>query len=386
MLTAGFNHVATLTNDAQRLHAFYEDVFEAEVVRNAPEVDGNDAVWLSIIKVGDRAELNVFQIEGNTEADRQVPMFGRGRLDHFALQAADVAAFETIRDRLSPGGGRLVRDRLRSRAERLLPRPGRAGGGGLRAQSRRRARRHQSSGHAGHPLRRDRRLTSGAGRCLGCGGRRKGVPMSGTRTARGQATEEAWGLLRSMLDDMATMVGTESETELELVEGYRALARITALAAEISFDVDPAAPWFFPMNSWARMVGGPNPDGDYQLAMIDGARPYRITGTRNSVTYLGFQVLAGRGLTPRRMAAYVSDTDLALDADGRFALVLATLEPDAAELDGAAWVPVPEDASAVVVRQYVADRSAEVMADLAIAPLDPPGVPRSPPMRPSPSR
>lgn len=77
MLTAGFNHVATLTNDAQRLHAFYEDVFEAEVVRNAPEVDGNDAVWLSIIKVGDRAELNVFQIEGNTEADRQVPMFGR---------------------------------------------------------------------------------------------------------------------------------------------------------------------------------------------------------------------------------------------------------------------------------------------------------------------
>ena len=104
MLTNGFNHVATLTNDAPRLHAFYEEVFDAEVVRNAPEIDGNDAVWLSIIKLGESAELNVFQIRGNTEADRQVPMFGRGRLDHFALQAADTDAFETIRERLMARG------------------------------------------------------------------------------------------------------------------------------------------------------------------------------------------------------------------------------------------------------------------------------------------
>jgi len=104
MLTVGLNHVATLTNDAARLHAFYEEVFEAEVVRDAPEVEGDDAVRLSIIKVGTWAELNVFQIEGNTEADRQVPMFGRGRLDHFALQAASVDAFETIRERLIDRG------------------------------------------------------------------------------------------------------------------------------------------------------------------------------------------------------------------------------------------------------------------------------------------
>jgi catechol 2,3-dioxygenase-like lactoylglutathione lyase family enzyme len=99
MLTVGLNHVATLTNDAARLHAFYEEVFEAEVVRDAPEGDAT-AVRLSIIKVGPWAELNVFQIQGNTEADRQVPMFGRGRLDHFALQAASIEAFETIRERL----------------------------------------------------------------------------------------------------------------------------------------------------------------------------------------------------------------------------------------------------------------------------------------------
>ena len=104
MLTSGLNHVALLTNDAKRLHAFYEEVFDAVVVRDAPEVEGIDAVRLSIIKIGPTAELNVFQIVGNTEADRQTPMFGRGRLDHFALEAASVDSFETIRDRLIARG------------------------------------------------------------------------------------------------------------------------------------------------------------------------------------------------------------------------------------------------------------------------------------------
>ena len=104
MLTIGLNHVATLTNDANRLHAFYEDVFDAEVVRDAPETQGNTAVRLSIIKIGPWAELNVFHIDGNVEAHRQTPMFGRGRLDHFALQAASVEAFETIRERLIARG------------------------------------------------------------------------------------------------------------------------------------------------------------------------------------------------------------------------------------------------------------------------------------------
>ena len=123
------NHVATLTKDAKRLHAFYEEVFEAEVVRDAPEIDGQDAVRLSIVMIGPHTELNVFQIEGNTEADHQVPMFGRGRLDHFALQAASLEAFETIRDRLMARGAcRLLRHRLRTGAQPVLPRPRRTRG------------------------------------------------------------------------------------------------------------------------------------------------------------------------------------------------------------------------------------------------------------------
>ena len=104
MLTIGLNHVATLTNDPARLHAFYEEVFEAEVVRDGPEVEGDATIRLSVVRIGPWSELNVFHIDGNTEADRQVPMFGRGRIDHFALQAASIDAFETIRDRLIARG------------------------------------------------------------------------------------------------------------------------------------------------------------------------------------------------------------------------------------------------------------------------------------------
>lgn len=103
MLTNGYNHVAILTNDTERLHAFYQEVFDAKV--RATGLAGEEGpVRLSIVDVGPFSELNVFEIEDNTEAERQTPMFGRGRIDHLALQAASLAAFETIRDRLTARG------------------------------------------------------------------------------------------------------------------------------------------------------------------------------------------------------------------------------------------------------------------------------------------
>ena len=98
MLLNGLNHVAILTNDTGRLHEFYREVFEATAQDVGPEVE--PGLRMSIIHIGPSSELNVFEIEGNTEADRQVPMFGRGRIDHLALHAGSIDAFDTIRDRL----------------------------------------------------------------------------------------------------------------------------------------------------------------------------------------------------------------------------------------------------------------------------------------------
>jgi hypothetical protein len=125
-------------------------------------------------------------------------------------------------------------------------------------------------------------------------------------------------------------------------------------------------------------VGGPNPDGEYFLAMIDGHHRYRVRGCRGTTSYLGFQVLAGVGLTPRRMGAYVSDRDLTPGDDGTFAFVLAAEEPSVEELAGDRWVAIPDDSSAIVVREYIADRAAEVAAVITIEPLDPPGPPAVP--------
>jgi catechol 2,3-dioxygenase-like lactoylglutathione lyase family enzyme len=104
VLTSGFNHVAILTGDTERLQAFYTEVFDAVVLRDGPETDMDPDVRMTVIHVGPTAELNVFQIKGNSEAEHQTPMFERGRLDHLALQAESIAAFETIRDRLMARG------------------------------------------------------------------------------------------------------------------------------------------------------------------------------------------------------------------------------------------------------------------------------------------
>jgi catechol 2,3-dioxygenase-like lactoylglutathione lyase family enzyme len=104
MLLDGFNHVAVLTKDTDRLHAFYEEVFGAEVIYSGGEPGNEEPVRFSIIRVGPRSEINVFEVDGNTEAERQTPMFGRGRIDHLAVQAASLESFETIRDRLRQRG------------------------------------------------------------------------------------------------------------------------------------------------------------------------------------------------------------------------------------------------------------------------------------------
>jgi catechol 2,3-dioxygenase-like lactoylglutathione lyase family enzyme len=96
MLLGGINHVAVLTGDTDRLTAFYSEVFDVPF----ETIQEGDGFRLTLVYVGPSAELNVFEISDNDEHRRQVPMFGRGRLDHLALEAASIDAFDTIRERL----------------------------------------------------------------------------------------------------------------------------------------------------------------------------------------------------------------------------------------------------------------------------------------------
>ena len=99
MLLDGVNHIAWISKDVARLGRFYAEVFDAQVgpTRDHGELPGET---MTTITIGPRTELNIVTIEGNTEPDRQTPMWGRGRIDHIGFSAGSPEAFETIRQRL----------------------------------------------------------------------------------------------------------------------------------------------------------------------------------------------------------------------------------------------------------------------------------------------
>lgn len=101
MLLDGFQHVAIITSDTERFVRFYREVFDAEVAGSQEMGDGGR---LTFVAIGRQADINLFELPTNTEAQRQTPMFARGRLDHLGLQAASLEAFEEIRRRLIERG------------------------------------------------------------------------------------------------------------------------------------------------------------------------------------------------------------------------------------------------------------------------------------------
>jgi hypothetical protein len=183
----------------------------------------------------------------------------------------------------------------------------------------------------------------------------------------GEKSLEAWGFVRKVLDDITGQITADARDERELLEGLRVLNRVTALCTELSVDVDPDHPHFVDMSTPVRLVGGPNPHGSYPLAMISGDRAYRVTGTRGTSAYLGLQVLAGTGMNPRRMSNYLSDRDLLVDDGGRFNVVFAATRPSDSDLAGAQWIEIPDDATSIVVRDYVGDPTTEIPVQLDVS-------------------
>ena len=102
MLLSGINHVAVLTQDTERFHAFYGEVFGATVFADQVISDGGQEGRLSFVTIGPHTELNVFELP--VAAPNHAPMFGRGPIDHMGLQAESQEAFDEIRRRLIERG------------------------------------------------------------------------------------------------------------------------------------------------------------------------------------------------------------------------------------------------------------------------------------------
>ena len=96
----GVNHIAILTRDMDRFIRFYQEAFDATVVHDNRHHGGHEGERMVILAIGGQSAFNVFEVPGNTQAHVQTPMFGRGRLDHFGLNARSRETFEHVRTRL----------------------------------------------------------------------------------------------------------------------------------------------------------------------------------------------------------------------------------------------------------------------------------------------
>ena len=100
---SGVNHITVLTSDLDRFALFYEEVFGAKRVMelSIPEPDGPGRH--ALIAIGAGASLHAFEFARIPPPPAQ-PMFARGRIDHFALSAADAETFERLRTDLIARG------------------------------------------------------------------------------------------------------------------------------------------------------------------------------------------------------------------------------------------------------------------------------------------
>ncbi len=168
--------------------------------------------------------------------------------------------------------------------------------------------------------------------------------------------------LHASIGSIRDMVVAESETEQEVIQGMRWILRDVAMVSEIITDGNVTRPRFVRMDTDDRKIAGDNPNGEYGLATIDGRYDYRITGNRGDVTYFSLNVNAGKGMSERRMAAFLNDKTIDFDAEGNFTLLLSKTKPS----ESGQWVQIPEDATSIMARQYLLDRENEVLASFDI--------------------
>ena len=93
----GFNHVAILTADLDRLEGFYRDMFGVEDVR---QMDHN-GLQHRLMRVGAASVLHAFEVG---DAPQPAAILERGRIDHLALNVTDRDEFDRLSSRLVAAG------------------------------------------------------------------------------------------------------------------------------------------------------------------------------------------------------------------------------------------------------------------------------------------
>ena len=104
-VTSGFNHVATITADLDRLKDFYAAAFGGEVISEMAAKGGRPR--MAIIDLGGGAALNAFEVDASTILGDRRRQGGRGPIDHFTLAVDSLPTLEAVRGRLVGAGAEI---------------------------------------------------------------------------------------------------------------------------------------------------------------------------------------------------------------------------------------------------------------------------------------
>jgi catechol 2,3-dioxygenase-like lactoylglutathione lyase family enzyme len=101
-ITTGFNHVATLTTNMERLVAFYGDVFGAEITFEMAATPEHPR--MTILDLGAGTALNVFEAAADEIIGERRIQGARGAIDHYGLNVDSLATLEQVKERLLAAG------------------------------------------------------------------------------------------------------------------------------------------------------------------------------------------------------------------------------------------------------------------------------------------
>lgn len=147
-------------------------------------------------------------------------------------------------------------------------------------------------------------------------------------------------------------------TDLDRAEGYAHLGHVAAHAVRMYLDLPAEVPRLVRAFNFddlrAERFLGDNADTRYRYVNLRGDRAYRITGRRGDEVYLSFLVHAGPAgeHLRQRSVAVLNQRDLVCEEDGTFEIDVARERPAHA----VNWLPLSEDATCMITREYYVDR------------------------------
>lgn len=179
----------------------------------------------------------------------------------------------------------------------------------------------------------------------------------------------------------------DSPSDLDRAEWYRFLSRLTRSGMErLIENAEPTRPRLRDM-VWRQSINLQTVDQDHLMCQFDEARDYRVTGTRGTIPYFVFAVLAApapsdpgaqdwamqgveglKAFDPSNLKnrGFLGSQQIDFADDGSFEIILSQNDPGA----GTHWIKLTPDTNCILIRLVWSDRATEVAPAMKIERLD----------------